>query len=54
MPTYDYHCDACNKSFHLALSVHEHDARKIKCPKCGSSRVKQKVSNFFAITSRKS
>ena len=53
MPTYDYRCEACNKSFSLAMSMKEHDEKKIKCPKCSSVRVKQKVSSFFAITSHK-
>ena len=53
MPTYDYHCDACHKSFTVVLSLKQHDARKPACPKCGSRRVRQKVSSFVAITSRK-
>ena len=53
MPTYDYRCEACHKSFSVMLSMKEHDDKKIKCPKCGSQRVKQKVSSFFAITSHK-
>jgi hypothetical protein len=28
--------------------------KMIKCPKCGSKRVKQRIRNFFAITSNKS
>jgi len=54
MPTYDYRCEACNKSFSTVLTMQEHEDKKIKCPKCGSVRVKQKVSSFFAITSHKS
>ena len=53
MPTYDFHCEDCNKSFSVVLSVKEHDARKVKCPKCGSRRVRQLVSSFYAVTSRK-
>jgi len=52
MPTYDYKCEACNKSFTLTMSMKEHE-KKVKCPKCSSVRVKQKVSSFFAITSHK-
>lgn len=53
MPTYDYHCEACKKSFSVELSMKDHGAKKITCPKCGSRRVKQKVSSFYAVTSRK-
>ena len=53
MPTYDYRCEACNKSFSVELSMKAHEDKKVKCPKCGSKQVKQKVSRFFAITSHK-
>jgi putative FmdB family regulatory protein len=54
MPTYDYRCGKCGKSFSKALSMSEHDTKRITCPKCGSRQVKQKVSAFFAVTSKKS
>lgn len=53
MPTYDYDCEACKRSFSLELSVKEHDSKKVTCPKCGSDQVKKKVSSFYAITSHK-
>ena len=53
MPTYDYACEACKKSFSIVLTMADHEKKKPACPKCGSHRVKQKVSSFFAITSRK-
>lgn len=54
MPTYEYHCDACGKAFSLVLTMDEHEHKTIKCPKCGSRRIKQLVSSFVAITRRKS
>jgi putative FmdB family regulatory protein len=54
MPTYDYHCEACNKSFTVQLTMKEHEARKPACPKCGSHQVKQMVSSVSVITSKKS
>ena len=33
MPTYDYHCDACDHEFELFHSITEEAKRK--CPKCG-------------------
>jgi|NGEPerStandDraft_6_1074524.scaffolds.fasta_scaffold06029_3 putative FmdB family regulatory protein len=50
MPVYEYFCVSCQKGFELALTLHEHDEEKIKCPKCGS----QMVSAFTAVTSKKS
>ena len=54
MPVYDYICNDCNKSFGAVLTLGEHDAEKIKCPKCGSKNVEQEVAAFFAVTSKKS
>jgi putative FmdB family regulatory protein len=54
MPTYDYRCEKCRKSFSLALTISQHGTKRIICPKCGSRQVKQKVSAFFAVTKRKS
>jgi putative FmdB family regulatory protein len=54
MPTYDYRCEKCRKSFSLTLTIAQHDTKRLTCPKCGSRRVKQKVSAFFAVTRKKS
>ena len=54
MPTYDFHCEGCDVTFSVDLTVKEHDAGHVKCPKCGSEQVKQLVTGFFAKTSRKS
>jgi putative FmdB family regulatory protein len=54
MPVYEYACEACKKRFSLTLTLSEHDKKRIKCPKCDSTKVKQRVSSFFAVTSSKS
>jgi putative FmdB family regulatory protein len=54
MPIYDYKCQKCGKSFTLHLTVAEHDKGRIKCPKCGSVRVRQLITSFSVITSKKS
>jgi putative FmdB family regulatory protein len=54
MPTYDYLCSQCKKRFSLSMSIKDHDQRKIKCPKCASTRVTQSIQGFFATTSKKS
>jgi putative FmdB family regulatory protein len=41
MPTYDYHCDACEHEFELFQSISE--PVKKKCPECG----KQKLRRLF-------
>ncbi len=54
MPTYDYVCEKCNKKFNLILTISEHENKKIRCPKCKSQRVKQQLTSFQVVTSRKS
>lgn len=54
MPQYEYLCKECNKSFSKFLAISAYDEGKIICPECGSSKVEQQLSPFYAITSRKS
>lgn len=54
MPIYDYKCEKCGESFSLAMSIKEKETKKVKCPKCKSSKVKPVYSGFFAVTSKKS
>ena len=54
MPIYEYVCQDCHKEFEEVLTLAEHDAEKIVCPKCGSKKVEQEAAGFFAVTSKKS
>jgi len=55
MPTYEFECAQCGKTFAEKLTFEEHDRRtKVKCPKCNSSKVQQHISTTFAKTSKKS
>jgi putative FmdB family regulatory protein len=54
MPEYDYKCEGCGKSFTKTMGILEHDTAKIKCPKCRSVRVRQKITNFAVTTKKKS
>jgi len=54
MPSYEYRCPKCSKKFTLILSIGEHDAGKVKCPKCGGKKLEQLISAFQVKTSRKS
>jgi len=40
MPTYDYRCEACKKTFEIFHSIRE---TKKKCPRCGASRLVQMI-----------
>ncbi len=54
MPHYEYHCEKCGKDFEKFLTIHEAETEKVKCPSCGSTRIEQKFSSFFAVTAKKS
>jgi putative FmdB family regulatory protein len=54
MPEYEFQCSACKKKFSKTLMLAEYEKGKIACPKCGSRRVNQRVTTFYAVTTRKS
>jgi putative FmdB family regulatory protein len=54
MPHYEYLCTACNERFETVQTIDQHEQQKIACPKCGSTKVEQTFSAFYAVTSRKS
>jgi putative FmdB family regulatory protein len=54
MPTYDYLCKACKKTFALTMTMAGHDKARVACPKCKSRKVEQQFAGFFAVTSKKS
>ena len=53
MPTYDFRCGGCRKKYTVTLSITDRDRKRIKCPKCGSSKAETIFTSFFAKTSRK-
>jgi putative FmdB family regulatory protein len=55
MPTYEYRCKACRRSFSVIQTIAQHEKGKPACPKCKKKKdVKQLISTFSAQTSRKS
>jgi len=54
MPTYDFICEECNKHFTLQMKIAEYEKMGFQCPKCKGTKVKQQVSGFQTITSKKS
>jgi len=54
MPTYEFTCRKCKKSFSMIMSVREYEEKRIRCPKCKSTRVKQQITPFQVVTSKKS
>ena len=54
MPTYEYRCAKCGKTFERQERINKHRAGRKRCPKCHSNTVNQVPGTFFAKTSRKS
>ena len=54
MPTYEFYCEQCNKSFDTVLSLSEYEKKKYTCPECKSNKLKQQITSFQAVTSKKS
>ncbi|MCL6508921.1 MAG: zinc ribbon domain-containing protein [Bryobacteraceae bacterium] len=57
MPTYEFLCHQCAKTFELSSSVAEYERKRkegIHCPTCGGSDVQQQISAFQVKTSKKS
>jgi putative FmdB family regulatory protein len=47
MPTYDYHCDACEHDFEEFQSMS--DAVLTKCPKCGKKKLRRLFGTGAAV-----
>jgi len=54
MPSYEYHCQACDRVFVVTMPVDEHDTTQVRCPQCKGTEVKPLLSTFVAVTSKKS
>ena len=53
MPSYEYRCQACNRTVTLRMSITQHEKARHACPKCGSKKLAQLLSSFLTQTSRK-
>lgn len=54
VPTYQYRCIKCGKSFERTETITEHEAAKVSCPKCNSKKVTQIPGRVHVVTSKKS
>ncbi|HET7842234.1 MAG TPA: FmdB family zinc ribbon protein [Terriglobia bacterium] len=54
MPSYEYLCKDCKKTFTIILTLDEYSKARAVCPKCKSKKVEQKPAAFFAVSAKKS
>jgi putative FmdB family regulatory protein len=45
-------CSECGKSFEGTATISEHEAAKVKCPKCNSKKVTQVPGRVHVVTSK--
>ncbi len=53
MPRYDFACEECGKRFEQSLHMDELETAKLRCPGCGSDKVRQQITVPQAITGSK-
>jgi putative FmdB family regulatory protein len=55
MPTYDYFCRDCKKTFTVIMTISEHEENpRPACEHCGGKNVEQLPAAATVITSKKS
>ena len=54
MPTYEFVCRDCGKTFEVTRPASKYEPAKVACPGCKSKSVERRWSRVFAITSKKS
>ena len=54
MPTYDFYCENCDKVFTIIISISDYEKKKLNCPKCKGKKLKQQITSFQTVTSKKS
>jgi putative FmdB family regulatory protein len=57
MPTYEFWCQQCTKSFELFISIAEYERQRkagVHCPDCGGTKWEQRLSVFEVKTAKKS
>ncbi|MCL4560014.1 MAG: zinc ribbon domain-containing protein [Chloroflexi bacterium] len=54
MPTYDFRCLNCRRSFDVYLSYQEYGEKKIVCPYCESEQVTRKIGRIRVARSEDS
>jgi putative FmdB family regulatory protein len=54
MPTYEFRCEKCRKSFTIVMSIADYEKKKYQCPKCKGRKLRQEITAFQTVTSKKS
>lgn len=54
MPSYEFFCKDCKKTFNVVMTLEEYGKGNVACPKCKGKKIEQKPAAFFAVSAKKS
>src|SRR5512143_621579 len=54
MPTYDFVCEDCQQRFDVFMTYSEYGTRPVKCPHCGSTKVRRRMTKVRIAKSEES
>ena len=54
MPVYEYECNKCHKHFDRDERLSEHGTKRVHCPSCKSTSLRQIFGGIQVKTSKKS
>ena len=54
MPSYEYYCRQCDRTFTVHMSLKDHETEEVRCVYCQGTQVEQVLTSFVAVTSKKS
>src|SRR5205823_13640686 len=54
MPSYEYYCRHCDRTFTVHMSLKDHETEEVRCVHCQGTQVEQVLTSFVAVTSKKS
>ena len=54
MPLYEYECKKCSHRFERTARISEQATKRVRCPSCGSTSVRQLIGTVSVQTSKKS
>jgi putative FmdB family regulatory protein len=46
MPTYDYNCFDCKRSFEIFMTYSEYGEQEITCKHCGSTKIRRRIGRI--------
>jgi len=52
MPSYEYYCRQCDRTFTVHMSLKDHETEEVRCVYCQGTQVEQVLTSFVAVTNK--